>query len=390
MTATTGFGKSGGIYLSLPFCLSHCHYCSNPAASYSDERAVAYTQRLVDDLIAAAPAWHGHQIDTIYLGGGTPTLFKADLLAELLGTIRRHFAVAEDAEITSEANPETVTDSLSADLIHLGVNRISIGAQSFQPAFLMALGRRHTPEAVHQAVAAARGAGFDNLSLDLIFGIPGQNAHQWRDDIATAVALKPNHLSAYILTLEDGTQLTERVAAGRAQAPDEAACAELYGISATALSDAGFARYEVSSFAQPGKRCRHNLNYWQGGDWLGLGAGAGSSLDNQRWACPTAVEGYLGAEPNPWRETLSPLEQAHEMAIFAMRTTEGARLDAILAATGIDLGIPLQPHLNALLAEGLINRHGPHIWPTQRGFLFNDAIGTALAAVPNVTPLTPL
>lgn len=368
-----------GIYLALPYCLSHCHYCGNPATPYSARGAERYAHKLIADLAAARPTWAGRPIHTLYLGGGTPTLFAAPLLAAIMGAVRAHFQLAADAEITSEANPETVTPPVAETLLGLGVNRISIGAQSFSPHNLRALGRRHDPAAIHAAVAAARAAGFANLSLDLIFGLPGQTADGWKADLEQAIALAPEHVSAYILTIEEGTVLGERVAAGKASPPDEAACADLYALGADILEQAGYARYEVSNHARPGFACRHNQNYWRGGDWLGVGAGAASSLGGARSAWPAPVDGYLAAAAPDDLETLTPRQRAHDLAVFAMRTAQGADLAAIHAATGTDLEARLAPAITRLATQGLIRREGARLIPTPRGMLFADAVGAALA-----------
>jgi oxygen-independent coproporphyrinogen-3 oxidase len=369
-----------GIYVALPFCRSHCHYCSNPAGRYTEDAAGRYLERVLEDLEAAAPGWSGHGIESVYLGGGTPTLYPPEALGRLLETVARRFRLAPDAEITTEANPETVHPEAAQAWAALGINRVSIGAQSFRPEHLKALGRAHNPESVVRAVEAVRSAGISRLSLDLIFALPGQTGAQWAEDLEAALALGPGHLSAYGLTPEAGTPLGERVAAGQVALPDAPAYADLYTLAVERLEAAGYARYEVSNFARPGSACRHNLNYWRGGDYLGLGAGAASHRAGHRWAVADDVDAFLeGPVPPAEAETLAPVGRAVEMAIFGLRTAEGIDFKAI----GVRAGAPLPPAARAALERlqraGLVRLDARGCRPTQRGFLFTDEIGATLA-----------
>jgi oxygen-independent coproporphyrinogen-3 oxidase len=369
---------TAGIYVSLPFCLSHCHYCSNPAGRFDAGGAARYLARVRDDLTAAAPDWANHTIDSIYLGGGTPTLYAPRDLGTLLDTITARFRVDPGAEVTTEANPETVTPEAARDWRALGLNRISIGAQSFSRAHLKNLGRRHGPEAVPVAVDAARAAGFENLSLDLIFALPGQTAAAWRDDLEKAVALGPDHLSVYGLTPEEGTTLGARVADGRIVLPDAATYARRYRAAVGALAGAGYTRYEVSNFARDGFACRHNLRYWAGGDYLGVGAGAASHRSGVRHLWPDDPTDYLAGDPGD-AEALAPSARAVEMAIFGLRTARGVAFREISGRTGATLPPAARAALGRLADQGLVRLSGRGCRPTDRGFLFTDAIGEALA-----------
>jgi len=372
-----------GIYVALPFCRSHCHYCSNPAGRYTEDRAGRYLDRVRDDLEAAAPDWAGHTIETVFLGGGTPTLYPPEALSRLLDTLARRFRLDPDAEVTTEANPETVHPEAAAAWAGMGINRVSIGAQSFLPRHLKALGRTHTPEAVERAVDAVRGAGIHDLSLDLIFALPGQTDAEWAADLERALSLGPDHLSAYGLTPEDGTPLGDRVAAGRVALPDAATYARLYGLAVDRLAAAGYARYEVSNFARPGRACRHNLGYWRGGDYLGVGAGAASHRAGRRTLPVEDVDAYLdGPGPPDHAEALSPVERAVEMAIFGLRTAEGVDFAAIRARAGAPLPPAAGAALDRLARAGLVRLDGRGCRPTARGFLFTDTIGEALALPP--------
>ncbi|MDH4228275.1 MAG: radical SAM family heme chaperone HemW [Nitrospirota bacterium] len=380
-------GIEAGIYVALPFCPSHCHYCSNPAARYSPAATAAYTQRVGSELQAAAPAWREHRIRTVYVGGGTPTLFEPAQIRHILDTIRQHFDLAPDAEITSEANPETVSLSTAEGFLQAGVNRISIGAQSFQPRHLAALGRIHTPERVGEAVATARAAGFRNLSLDLIFAQPGQTLDEWRDDLEHALSLNPEHVSAYGLTVEEGTQLWVRVQTGSVSPPDADSYDAFYATTVERLLAGGLERYEVSNFARPCRACLHNQGYWRGGDYLGVGAGAASHQGGHRYGQTGDVQAYLGQPPgfHPMQEAerLSPRERAHEMAVFGLRTAEGISLAAIRRHTGVDLSTHAADSFERLIATGLLSRSGDRVFPTDRGFLFASTVGVALAHLPD-------
>jgi len=376
-----------GVYLSLPFCPSHCAYCSNPAARFSAEKGEAYLLRLLRELETAAPDWAAHTVDTVYIGGGTPTLFAPEQIGRLLEGVARHLNLAADAEITSEANPESVTPTSTAGLIAAGVNRISIGAQSFQERHLLALGRIHTPERVATAVQIARDAGFSNLSLDLIFSLPDQRPEEWADDLSRLIDLRPDHVSAYGLAIENGTPLWVQVQTGKVRVPDAEGYDALYSAAVERLAAAGYRRYEVSNFARPGFECRHNLGYWRGGDYLGLGAGAASHRDGYRYGQMDDVNAYLkqppGFQPSTHAERLTPRQRAHERAIFGLRTAEGIDLNDIQAATGIDLAAIAAVELERLVASGLITGDGERFRPTPRGFLFGDSVGAALAHLPD-------
>lgn len=372
-----------GLYLAFPFCPSHCRYCSNPAAAYTPERAEAYLTRLAEDLERAAPDWAGHEIDTVYLGGGTPTLFPARGLGRLLETAAARLPLASGAEITTEANPETVTSALAIELAAIGINRVSLGAQSFDNGQLAFLGRIHAAEAVPRALDAVGGAGIGNVSLDLIFALPGQTPEAWGRDLDRAIDLAPEHLSIYGLTVEEGTELARRVAAGTVQVPDEERYTECYRLAAERLPAAGYARYEISNFARPGRRCRHNLHYWNGDDWLGLGAGAATHRAGHRYSWPE--------DPGAWRagadraslrtgeEHLTPEERAREMAVFGLRTADGIDLDRVRTVTGADLPSSARSALERMTRQGLLTRVGNQVRATDRGFLFHDWIGTELA-----------
>ncbi|MBW3606327.1 MAG: radical SAM family heme chaperone HemW [Actinobacteria bacterium] len=297
-----------GIYLHVPFCLRRCHYCD--FNTYADREALipAYVAALradIDAVAAAGPRAVGPPgsdgrgdwptFDSVFVGGGTPTLLPAADLAGILRLVAQRFQLAGDAEVTVEANPETVDVEQMRVLADAGVTRVSIGAQSFVPRVLDALGRWHAPDAPLRAVEACRDAGVDQLSLDLIYGTPAESDADWRHSVRTALQTGVDHLSAYALTVEAGTEYGRRVRLGTATAPDDDVQAQrMEQVDAWAAA-AGLARYELSNWARPRAESVHNGIYWRGGDWLGIGAGAHGHWRGRRWWCMRSLELYVRA-----------------------------------------------------------------------------------------------
>lgn len=279
-----------GVYLHVPFCRVRCGYCdfnTYTATELRGARQDAYADEVLreialsQDALAARGALRPAQ--TVFFGGGTPTLLPGGDLARMLGGIRDTFALAPDAEVTVEANPDTVTPELAEELAAAGVTRLSIGMQSAVPHVLAALDRTHDPANVATAVAAARRAGLD-VSVDLIYGAPGESLADWETSVRTAIALAPDHVSAYALIIEEGTQLHRQIRRGEVPAPDDDLQADMYELVDDLLGDGGFDWYEVSNWATaPAHRSRHNLAYWRGADWWGYGPGAHSHVDGLRW-----------------------------------------------------------------------------------------------------------
>jgi oxygen-independent coproporphyrinogen-3 oxidase len=270
------------LYVHIPFCIAKCGYCDFNSYAGQESLIPAYAEALLREAemwSAACPRW---QAETLFFGGGTPSLMPVAEMERLLEGLRRRLRLTPDAEVTLEANPGTVDKPYLSRLRELGVNRLSLGVQSFRDDELAFLGRIHSAEEARSAYRAARSAGFENVSLDLIFGLPGQTADRWLESLEEAIGLGPEHLSLYALTIEEETPLGRDVACGRTPAPDPDLQAELYVRSAERLASAGYEQYEISNWARPGRRCRHNLTYWRNGFWLGLGAGAHSHLPGIR------------------------------------------------------------------------------------------------------------
>ncbi|MBE2236040.1 MAG: radical SAM family heme chaperone HemW, partial [Anaerolinea sp.] len=304
------------LYLHIPFCQRKCPYCDFNTYAGLNRLFEPFTAALVQEIAEAGAARGRPPVRTLFLGGGTPTVLPAELLTQIVDACRAAFDLLPDAEITSEANPGTVDVSRFAALRALGINRLSMGVQSFDPAELAFLGRIHSAGEAVTAFEAARAAGFTNINLDFIYGLPEQSPATWQRTLERAIALAPEHLSLYSLTIEEGTPFGEWAAAGRLAQPSPDLAADLYEIADELLSDAGFVQYEISNWAKPGQMadlptanpqfaCRHNLTYWRNQTYLGFGPGAHSSEASRRWATIRPVPEYI-AQINPPAAVASP------------------------------------------------------------------------------------
>ena len=316
-----------GLYIHIPFCRSKCAYCDFYSLPDGEAMFKRYTAALRRHLTETAPSAALHQVDTIYFGGGTPSLLGHRLLLEILDTILHKYNVAKDAEITLEANPESAQDWRELRRLRRGgFNRLSLGAQSADNEILRSIGRVHTWEQVASAAAAARKAGWKNLSLDLIYGLPGQTMALWQDTVEQALALSPEHLSCYGLKVEEGTPLYAR--REHADLPDDDLQADMYLWMVERLDRSGYGQYEISNFAREGMASRHNLKYWRLGEYAGFGPGAHSDFGQVRYAYGRDLAGYLaGVEQGTLRvsqsETIPLRERDTEYVMLSLRTAEG-------------------------------------------------------------------
>lgn len=319
--------KSLGLYVHIPFCAKKCDYCDFYSLSGAESRMDDYVQALEMQLFEIAPRAESHVVDSVYFGGGTPTLLGSKRLVRLLKVIQKKYHVTKDAEITSEANPESSGDfkELRA-LRRAGFNRLSLGMQSADDNELRAIGRIHTAAQVKAAVEAARKAKFSNLSLDLIYGLPGQSMETWQKNLTAAVDLAPQHLSCYGLKVEEGTPLFQRRDSERF--PDDEAQAEMYLWTVDYLHRHGFYQYEISNFARTGFESRHNLKYWTLGEYAGFGPGAHSDFGSVRYAYEKDLEGYItgvkaGGPLLSENERIPPLDRDTEWLMLGLRTVWG-------------------------------------------------------------------
>ena len=312
-----------GLYIHIPFCKAKCAYCDFYSLAHSEEKMDAYMAALLRHLEEVAPRAAGMQVDTVYFGGGTPSYLGAARLCRILQTVLRRYDVARDAEITLEANPDSAGDWKELRrLRRAGFNRLSLGVQSTDDALLRRIGRIHTYEQVQQAVTAARKAKFTNLSLDLIYGLPGQTMEDWQRTLADAVALGPEHLSCYGLKLEEGTPLWQQ--RQTLTLPDDDAQADMYLYTVAALGEMGYEQYEISNFAKPGKESRHNLKYWRMEEYAGFGPGAHSDFGGVRYGYVRDIDSYIaGRLVLSESETDSTLARDYEYVMLSLRTAAG-------------------------------------------------------------------
>jgi putative oxygen-independent coproporphyrinogen III oxidase len=336
------------LYVHFPWCVRKCPYCDfNSFTLHGELPETAYVQRLLRDLAAQAPAVAGREVRSIFLGGGTPSLFSPEALGALLSGVRRELEVAADVEVTLEANPGAIERGAFRLYREAGINRVSLGAQSFDAPRLHALGRIHSPEETRRAAHELHQAGLGNFNLDLMYALPGQDLAGAAADLRAALALSPAHLSHYQLTLEPGTPF----AALPPPLPDEDTAAAMLEECSALLAGAGFERYEVSGYARAGRRCRHNLNYWQFGDYLGIGAGAHGKLsfpgrgEIVRTVQPREPRRYLAAADGEFmRRTVPASELPFEYMLNALRLTQGFAAADFSARTGLalkDIAAPL-------------------------------------------------
>ncbi len=356
-----------GLYVHFPWCLAKCPYCDFAVAVAKSIPEARYTQGLLAELalrLQAQPAWKARPLDSLYLGGGTPSLWAPALVAQLLLGIRAQLAVRPEAEMTLEANPEVADVGRLAAYRAAGINRLSLGVQSFQEGTLKTLGRAHRPEEARRAVAAARAAGFTNVSLDVILGVQGQSLASAVRDAEEAVALGPQHVSAYVLTVEREalaaeTVFSRGVRTGRLQLPEDDAVADMVEAVTDVFAAAGLERYEVSNYALPGRHARHNALYWTGGECLALGVGATGLLHTASGAVRTAshrsprrwFEAVEAASlPEAEGETLGQKEFFLERLLLGLRLTSGLDVEKLAKAFGQP---PRGQRLQALVAQGL-------------------------------------
>ena len=365
-----------GLYLHIPFCRSKCVYCDFYSLAGREGEMDRYCRALTAHLAETAPRAAGCRVDTVYCGGGTPSLLGARRLGGLLRAVKKHYDLAAEAECTFEANPESCQDVRALrQLRRAGFNRVSLGLQSAHDGELRLLGRIHTFAQGAAAVAAARKAGFQNLSLDLMYGLPGQDLAGWLDTLERTVALEPEHLSCYGLKPEEGTPLWE----GRDALPGDEAQAEMYLAAVERLERAGYGQYEISNFARPGFESRHNLKYWRLEEYAGFGPGAHSDFGGVRYAYGRDLEGYIrgvlegGLEVSE-AQTLAPEERDTEYIMLALRTREG--LDGPTFQRRYRQRFePLARALAPMAAAGLAEETAPGRWRlTPRGFLVSNAV----------------
>lgn len=319
--------KKLGIYIHIPFCASKCGYCDFYSLAGCDKLMPRYHNALLQHIRESAPQLQQYYTDSVYFGGGTPSYYGARRICDVFNAVKRSGLVYKSAEVTVEVNPDSVRYHDLAALRSEGVNRLSIGAQCADDDLLKLVGRRHNWKQVQQAVKAARGVGFDNLSLDLIYGLPSQTREDWTATLNRALELEPEHLSCYGLKLEEGTPMYDAYAASPLL-PDDDAQADMYLYTAETLERYGYHQYEISNFAKPGRESRHNLKYWQLQDYMGFGPGAHSCAGGVRYSYVRDLQKYISGVQNgdtiiDEYERIGLLDQAAEYLMLGMRTVRG-------------------------------------------------------------------
>lgn len=386
------------LYLHIPFCASRCPYCDFNTYAGIGHLLPSYLEALARE-VQAWGEWLGRpRVRTVFLGGGTPSLLTPGQMGALLEAVARAFSLEAGAEVTVEANPDDASPDRFRGYRRAGVNRLSLGVQSLDDSLLALLGRRHSARQAVSAYWQAREAGFDNVNLDLMFGLPHQSMAQWEATLEGAVALAPEHLSAYCLTLEQGTPMERWVRQGRLPSPDPDLAADMWGRACQVLEGAGYHHYEVSNWARPGRASQHNLAYWHNRPYLGLGAGAHSYLAGLRFACvrsprqfirhagvwalrppsPLDAEGLRGMGVVAEVEEIGPRTEARETVALGLRLAEGLSWPALRHRLGQDL----EPFLRQALAdmEGLVELNPQGVRLTHRGWLLSNEVLSRLFA----------
>lgn len=375
--------KEVGLYVHFPFCARKCSYCDFPSFAGQDDQMAQYLEVLHREIDAAPRA----QVRSIFLGGGTPSYIPGPWMAEVMAHLRSHFAIHEDAEITMEANPGNERLNAGDAQVEwaayraMGINRISLGVQSFDAGILQALGRIHSPQEAIDAVGAVKAGGFTNLSVDLMYGLPNQTLGHWRETLSRAIALDTPHLSAYSLIVEPHTPYDMLQRQGKLVLPTEDEEQEMAALARELLTAAGFHQYEISNWAKPGFESRHNTVYWLLEPWLGLGSGAHSYFQRRRWANPTTIPAYLKDGPTPMPEAAQPLEEEVEEVMFMglRMTAEGVSDARFRRRFGASLLDVFGDEIDRLVADGLLTWTDGHLHLTARGIpLANEVFQTFL------------
>lgn len=366
-----------GLYLHIPFCKSKCVYCGF-YSTVNQKDVEKFVSVLEEEMMLRKNEVGGETIRTVYFGGGTPSLLQTSQLQQITDTLRQNFIIENDAEMTIEANPEQLTNEYCHNLKTLGFNRISIGIQSFHDDILQFLGRKHTAKEALQAVENAHNAGFDNISIDLIYGVNERNNSLWKNELDTAFALPIRHFSAYALTVEENSLLYRRIRQHRNVEPDEDLASVQYEILTEAVAKSRFAQYEISNFAVKGWESKHNSAYWQRVPYLGLGASA-HSFDglHRSWNAPT-LSGYFSQieqrKPFYERETLTDIDQYNEFVLLGLRTRAGINFREMEEFFGSKRTASFRQHFETNVEPDLYHLEDNRIRLTAKGLWFADGI----------------
>lgn len=376
------------VYLHIPFCRTKCTYCAFNTYTNLDALIDPFVEALAQEITFVGKSKADQDVHTIFFGGGTPSLLTPDHIERILMTIRKYFKVALDAEISLEANPNDISLDYLRELRQRGINRLSLGMQSAVASELALFARRHDNDQTAHAVTAARAAGFDNLNLDLIYGVPHQTLSSWEWSLQQMLALQPDHVSLYALGLEDGTPMKDWVDNGRLPAPDDDLAADMYELATDILEAAGYEQYEISNWSKPGHPCRHNLQYWRNLPYIGLGPGAHGYADGVRYSTILSPQRYIKALQNTDARFTFPQTPAIDQAVTVDReaeiaetlimglrlTQEGIDRGKFTQRFGVDLVDLHRPVIDKYVNYGLLQVEDEKVSITQRGRLLSNMI----------------
>jgi oxygen-independent coproporphyrinogen-3 oxidase len=366
-----------GLYVHIPFCSAICNYCNFNRGLFDAGLKAGYVAALVGEIDMATSG----RADTIFFGGGTPSLLDPEDVSRIVEACRQHFELAPDSEITLEANPESVSIERLAGFRAAGVNRLSYGVQSFRDDELQRLSRLHSAERARGATAEARAAGFDNVSLDLMMWLPGQSVPAWLESVDETIAVAPDHISMYLLEVYPNAPLRDTMARARwSQAPDEDA-AEMYLEGFSRLDAAGYTQYEISNASRKGRESRHNLKYWTDGEWIGLGCGAHSTRGGARWKNVPALGDYVhrvshGQSPAADLRVLSPAERLGDALFTGLRLSAGVDLDVLGGRYDVNIWDRFGSDLESFLTAGLLVHEGSRLRLSREGMLVAHEVMT--------------
>lgn len=376
--------KRAGIYIHIPFCERKCTYCNFNTTDFIESLSGRYVRAVAQEIAHSGAEQGRVAVDTIYFGGGTPSIVEADYLAALIEACRAAFDVATDAEITIEINPATLSRKKMEDWLAVGINRASVGVQSFIDRELIALSRTHTADDAQRTIAALREAGFNNLSLDLIAGLPEQTLADWEFNLQQALETRPEHLSLYLLEIKEGTQLFGQIKRGARPRPDDDLAADMYRMICEAARASGYEHYEISNFALSGAakktlRSQHNMKYWTGAPFYGMGCGAHSYDGRARWVNIFKTESYIEAVAAKGgaiaeRHELSDRERAVEALFMGLRLIEGVSPNEFRDEYGMDILACYEDELNRLADAGLVEISGQRLKLTGAGLLLSNEV----------------
>lgn len=366
--------KPLALYIHIPFCRSKCIYCDFASFPNREGCWPEYLDALREELHSWRDVLKDYEVATLFIGGGTPSILPGSAIARILDDVRGVLPIRDDAEITMEANPGTVTTEKLKTCRAAGVNRISFGAQSMDDALLKKLGRIHSVQEIRDAVATAREAGFDNVSLDLMYALPGQTLSHWLDTLDKAIALKPDHISAYSLIVEEGTPMYDLAESGKVDLPDDDAVVDMQRAAIDRLEAAGYHRYEISNYARPGRECRHNIVYWQRGEYLGIGCAAHSLMNGARFENSRDLGEYLAGGRKLGYTGLTREDEMEETLMLSTRMTCGMNLEEYRQTFGADFEKEHAKTIERLSKPGLIEIRDGFLRLTRSGLEVQNAV----------------